>query len=59
MENTMYQQAPSDFRGQPAQCIKRLSDNAFIPFDNQNTDYVAYLAWLAEGNEPLPADQPE
>jgi hypothetical protein len=28
-------------------------------FDPANMDYVAYLAWLAEGNEPLPADQPE
>jgi hypothetical protein len=53
----MYQQLPDQF-GQPAQCIKRLSDNAFIPFDNQNTDYVAYLAWCAEGNVPTPADQP-
>jgi hypothetical protein len=25
-----------------------------------NTDYAEYLKWLAEGNEPLPADpQPE
>jgi hypothetical protein len=39
--------------------VKRLSDNAFIPFDTQNVDYVAYLAWLAEGNVPTPADQPE
>jgi hypothetical protein len=50
----MYQLLP-DYLGQPTQCIKRLSDNAFIPFDPANTDYVAYLAWLAEGNEPLPA----
>jgi hypothetical protein len=54
----MYQQIKPIFEGQPAQCIKRLSDNAFIPFDQQNTDYVAYLTWLAEGNVPTPADQP-
>jgi hypothetical protein len=30
-----------------------------IPFAPDNTDYQAYLEWLAEGNEPLPADQPE
>ena len=29
----------------------------FIPFDPANTDYKKYLAWLAEGNEPLPADE--
>ena len=39
-----------------AQTVLRLADNAFIPFDEGNTDYRAYLAWLAAGNEPLPAD---
>jgi len=36
--------------------IQRVSDNAFIPFDESNTDYQEYLKWVAEGNEPLPAD---
>jgi hypothetical protein len=39
--------------------VMRLSDNAFIPMDPANTDYAEYLEWLAEGNEPLPADTPE
>ena len=36
--------------------MSTLADNAFIPFDPASTDYQRYLAWLAEGNEPLPAD---
>ena len=31
--------------------VFRLSDNAFIPFDEGNTDYKQYLEWVAEGNE--------
>lgn len=37
--------------------ILRISDNAFIPFDEANTDYKAYLKWLDEGNTPLPPDE--
>jgi len=33
--------------------------NLWIPFNPDNTDYQAYLAWLAEGNEVLPPDEPQ
>jgi hypothetical protein len=35
--------------------ILRLADNAFIPPNPANTDYAAYLKWLAAGNMPQPA----
>ena len=53
----MYQKLNDSMTGAEAQCIKRLADNAFIPFDEANTDYQAYLKWLDEGNEPLPAEE--
>ena len=52
----MYKLAPA-FKGVQA-CVVRLIDNAAIPFDPANTDYQQYLAWLAEGNTPEPADTP-
>ena len=53
----MYQKLTNPMTGTEVQCIKRLADNAFIPFDPANTDYQAYLAWVAEGNTPEPADE--
>ena len=46
----MYQLLPDTPMG-AANTIKRIADNAFFPFDHPE-----YLKWLAEGNEPLPAD---
>ncbi len=40
-----------------ARNVIRVADGASIPFDLANTDYQAYLKWVALGNEPLPADE--
>jgi hypothetical protein len=37
--------------------ILRITDGASIPIDPDNTDYQAYLKWVAEGNTPEPADE--
>jgi hypothetical protein len=37
-------------------CAVNCSDGTSIPFDPDNTDYQDYLAWVAEGNLPSPAD---
>ena len=37
--------------------IIRTSDGACIPFDPANTDYIAYLKFLEEGGQPLPAEE--
>lgn len=34
--------------------IVRDWDGAFIPDDPANIDWIAYQAWLAEGNQPSP-----
>jgi hypothetical protein len=36
--------------------VQRLSDGAFIPNDERNADWRAFLAWEAAGNTPHEAD---
>jgi hypothetical protein len=42
-------------------CIRKTNENGqvlLIPVNPDNTDYQAYLKWVAEGNTPTPADTP-
>ena len=39
--------------------IINLTNDIVFPPDTTNTDYQEYLTWLAEGNEPEPADELE
>jgi hypothetical protein len=50
-----YKQMPL-IDGKENQAILR-ADGACIPFDQSNTDYQAYLLWLAEGNTPSSPDE--
>ena len=53
----MYQVVKFNLAGLEQEVIRRLADGASIPFDPANTDYQAYLKWLEEGNQPLPAEE--
>ena len=52
----MYQQYINLRTNELMDGILRVSDNAYIPNDPDNTDYQNYLKWLEEGNTPLPPD---
>lgn len=52
----MYQLLP-DTAMVAATCVKRIADNAFIPFDPANTDYQAFLKYQAEGGKVYGADE--
>lgn len=47
----------TDFMHNECQAIMATTSNRqiiSIPLDEDNLDYQAYLAWVAEGNEPEP-----
>ena len=46
----------NDINGNPC-AVTIVGQLISIPMDEANTDYQAYLAWVAEGNEPLPAEE--
>jgi len=48
----MYKLGLPLFDNAPINQVIRTIDGACIPFDPDNTDYQAYLAWVAEGNTP-------
>jgi hypothetical protein len=52
----MYKLTTNIFGGEPTSVI-RTSDGACIPFDPANTDYQAYLKWVADGGTPLSAEE--
>lgn len=42
-------------------CVLKTNDDgsiSSIPMDEANQDFVQYQKWLSEGNQPLPADEP-
>ena len=45
-----------DIDGSIGNYILRKEDNAFIPKDEGNTDYQAYLLWVSEGGVTEAAD---
>jgi hypothetical protein len=47
-----------DYLNNEVRIVQRISDEACIPFDPANMDFVEYNKWLALGNQPLPPDEP-
>lgn len=42
-----------------SKCVIRVDDDAVIPEDIKNYDYIMYLKWVESGNTPTPAETKE
>jgi hypothetical protein len=49
---------PMDSSEPKAIAVLNIENKATIPFDPDNVDFQQYQKWLSEGNQPLPADEP-
>jgi hypothetical protein len=55
----MYKQQ-KDENGNITKAVIKFNGNGilvYIPFDPANVDYQKYLEWVAEGNQPEPAEE--
>jgi hypothetical protein len=53
----MYKLQPNNLiTGLASNCVKRITDNAFIPFDPANTDYQTFKKEVLAGAELQDAD---
>jgi hypothetical protein len=53
----MYKLVKSNFTGN-VESVLNLNNDLHIPFNPDNVDFQQYQKWLSEGNQPLPADEP-
>ena len=55
----MYKLLKNDpFTGESHTHVYHVETNTYVAMSEGNYKYQEYLEWLAEGNEPLPADEP-
>jgi hypothetical protein len=49
--------SPDYFTKKQPEVVLRIADNTFIPMDEANTDYQAFLKYQAEGGKVYGADE--